>query len=103
MNKLKCPTCAKTLEIYIDALYPMQAVSADMLKQDIIIDCLECQTRINDISVLSCPLCGNNSLAAEIDQGTLPSSFGKKVECRVNCSICEFKLLISKDDGILPI
>jgi len=103
VNDLKCPTCANTLEIYIDALYPMQAVSADMLKQGIIIDCLECKTRINDISTLLCPQCGNNSLAAEMDQDTLPLSFGKKVEGSVNCSICEFKLLISKDDGIRPI
>ena len=103
MNILNCPTCNKTLEIYIDALYPMQAVSADMLKQGIIINCLECQTRINDISSLICPQCGNNSLASEMDQDVLPLSFGKKVEGSVNCSICEFKLLISKDDGILQI
>ena len=103
MNKLNCPTCNKPLEIYIDALYSMQAVSADMLKQGIIINCLECQTRINDISALICPQCGNNSLASEMDQDVLPLSFGKKVEGSVNCSICEFKLLVSKEDGILPI
>ena len=103
MNKLKCPTCNKPLEIYIDALYPMQAVAADMLKQGIIIDCMVCQTRINDISALFCPQCGNNSLATVIYQDVLPLSFGKKVEGSVNCSICEFKLLVSKEDGILPI
>ncbi|MHA1203273.1 MAG: hypothetical protein ACTSQ4_12240 [Candidatus Heimdallarchaeaceae archaeon] len=103
MNNLNCPTCNKTLEIYIDSLYPMQAVSADMLKQGIIIDCLECRTRINDISTLFCPQCGNNNLVADIDQDVLPSSFGKKVEGSVNCSICEFKLLVSKDGGVLPI
>lgn len=103
MNKFNCPTCTKPLEIYIDALYPMQAVSADMLKQGIIIDCLECKTRITDISSLFCPQCGNNSLTAEINQDVLPLSFGKKVEGSVNCSICKFKLLINKDDVILPI
>ena len=103
MNKLICPTCNKPLDIYIDALYPMQAVAADMLKQGILIDCLECQKRINDISTLLCPLCGNNSLTTEMDQDTLPLSFGKKVEGSVNCSNCEFKLLVRKGGGILPI
>lgn len=102
MNNLICPTCNKPLEIYIDALYPMQAVSADMLKQGIIINCLECQTKINDISTLYCPQCGNNSLTTEIDRDSQPPPFGKKVEGSVNCSICEFKLLVSKDDCILP-
>ncbi len=102
MNKLNYPTCNNPLEIYIGALNPMQAVAADMLKQGIIINCLECQTRINDISTLTCPQCGNNSLAADIDQDALPLSFGKKVEGSVNCSICEFKLLIRKENGILP-
>jgi len=68
MNILKCPKCGSLLDVYIGALRPMEAVSADMLEKGIIYHCPNCHSHNFNASNLICPQCKQQTLRSSITE-----------------------------------
>ncbi len=92
MRMLKCPNCNTLLDIYVGALRPMEAVAAEMLQKGVILHCPSCHSRNFDISEIACPQCNENKLQSSMLEQTVTAQIPQKLEGRIHCTNCEFKI-----------
>lgn len=94
MRVIKCPDCNSFLDVYVDVLRPWEAVAAEMLEKGVVLHCPSCHTRNFDITDITCPQCNEKKLQASILNQSVIQQIPQKLEGRINCTNCEFKIQI---------
>ena len=94
MKVLKCPDCNSLLDVYVGILRPWEAVAAEILEKGVVLHCPSCHTRNFDISDIACPLCNEKKLQSSLLDQLVIQQIRQKVEGRINCTNCEFKLQV---------